>query len=118
MPPVVEVDGNAAGDDPIHHQPMAEQLAADPQDLLAQQSAMGVQQREGGVVGDEADVVDVVGDSLELGQQRAKPDRSRWGLAAGRSLDGAGEGELIGYRAVAGDTPDDAGRAGEVGPGE
>ena len=79
---------------------------------------MGVQQREGGVVGDEADVVDVVGDPLELGQERAKPDRAWRGLGAGCSLDGAGEGELIGYRAVAGDTPDEPGRAAEVGPGK
>ena len=43
---------------------------------------MGVQQREGGVVGDEADIVDVVGNPLQLGHERPEPDRRGGGSCA------------------------------------
>ena len=42
---------------------------------------MGVHEREGGIVADRADVAEVVGDALELGHQRAQPDRARGGAS-------------------------------------
>ena len=78
---------------------------------------MGVHQREGGVVADRADVAEVIGEALELGHQRAQPDRARRRLDAERRLDGAGEGERIGDRAVAGDAAGEPRRPVDVGAG-
>ena len=50
---------------------------APAQHLLAQHAAMRVHQGEGGIVADRADIAEVVGDALELGHQRAQPDRAR-----------------------------------------
>ena len=69
---------------------------------------MGVHQRERRVVADRADVAEMIGEPLELGHQRAQPDRARRHLDAERRLDRAREGEGIGDRAVA------AMRAGEL----
>ena len=63
-----------------------------------------------GIVADGADVAEVIGEALQLGHQRAQPDRARRRLDAERRLDGAGEGERIGDGAVAGDA------AGELAP--
>ena len=98
-----EVGGDAAGHDAVHHQPVAEAGVGDAQHVLAQDAAVGVHEREGGVVADGADVAEVVGEALQLGHQRAQPDRARRRLDAERRLDGAGEGEGVGDGAVAGD---------------
>jgi hypothetical protein len=66
-----EVDADTAGDDGVHHQPVAERGRSGAQHPLAQHRAMGVHQREGGVVANRADVAEVVGETLELGHQRA-----------------------------------------------
>ena len=78
---------------------------------LAQDAAVGVHQRERGVVADRADVAEMVGEPLELGHQRAQPDRARRRLDAERRLDGAGEGERIGDGAVARDAAGELRRA-------
>jgi hypothetical protein len=80
---------------------VAEHRVTGLQHLLAQNAAMGVEEGEGGVVSDEADVVDVVGDPLEFGHQRPQPDRPPWRLTARGGLDGAREGNLVGDGAVA-----------------
>ena len=50
------------------------QASRGAQHALAQDAAMGVHEREGGVVADRADIAEMVGDALELGHQRAQPD--------------------------------------------
>ncbi len=76
---------------------------------------MGVDQRVGGVVADEAEVAHVVGDPLELGQQRPEPMGAGRGFGAGRGLDRAGEGQREGHRAVARHAAGEARGPGEVG---
>ena len=72
----VEVAGHAAGHDDVPHQAMAEGGVGGAQHALAQHAAMGVHQREGGVVADGADVAEMVGKPFEFGHQRAQPDRA------------------------------------------
>ena len=43
---------------------------------LAQDAAFGIDQREGGVVADGADIAEMIGEALELGHQRAQPNRA------------------------------------------
>ena len=69
-----EIDGDAAGHDPVHHQPVAEGERREAQHALAQGRRMGKHQREGRVVADGADIAEMVGQPLQLGHQRAQPD--------------------------------------------
>ena len=80
------------GDDAIHHQPVAEAGCGRAQDMLAQHRAMGVHEREGGVVADRADVAEMIGEAFEFGHQRAQPHRARRHLDTQGGLDGAREG--------------------------
>ena len=98
-----QVARDAAGHDAVHHQAVAEAGVGGAQHVLAQDAAVGVHEREGGVVADGADVAEVVGEALELGHQRAQPDRARRRLEAERRLDRAGEGDGVGDGAVARD---------------
>ena len=72
-----KVDSGAARHYAVHHQAVAEAGVGDAQDVLAQDAAVGVNEREGSVVADCADVAEVVGEALELGHQRAQEDCSR-----------------------------------------
>ena len=45
-----DVAGDAARDDPVHHQPMAETGVGGAQDAFAQDAAMRMHERERGVV--------------------------------------------------------------------
>ncbi len=65
---------DAARHDAVHHQAMAEAGVGRAQHALAQDAAVGVHEREGGVVADRADVAEMIGEALELGHQRAQPD--------------------------------------------
>ena len=72
------------------------------QHALAQHAAMGVHQREGGVVADRADVAEMVGEALELGHS-ARSQTARGGTSISeRRLDRARKGEGIGDGAIAG----------------
>ena len=84
---------HAAGHHAVHHQPVAEAGVARAQHFLAQDAAMGVDEREGGVVADEAEVVDVVGDPLELGHAARAASARAAAADAERRLDGTGEGQ-------------------------
>ena len=66
-----EVDRDAARHHPVHDQAMAEASLRNAQDMLAQDAAVGVDQREGGVVANGTDVTEVVGEALQLRHQRA-----------------------------------------------
>ena len=108
MPPSAEIVGDAARHDAVHHQPMAETGMCRAQGALAQDAAFGIDQREGGVVADGADIAEMIGQALELGHQRAQPDGAPRHVDRQRRLDGLREGERIGDGAVAG------GAAGEL----
>ena len=71
-----EIVGDAAGHDAVHHQPVAETGICRAQGALAQDAAFGIDQREGGVVADGADIAEMIGEALELGHQRAQPNRA------------------------------------------
>ena len=54
-------------------------------------AAMGVHQREGGIVADRADVAEMIGEPLQFRQQRAQPDRARSGTARSSAASAACE---------------------------
>ena len=80
-----EIGRDAARHDAVHHQPMAEAGVRGAQHALAQDAAMRMHEREGGVVADGADVAEMIGEPLELGHQRAQIDAR----AAGPSISSA-----------------------------
>ena len=84
-----EIDRDAAGNDGVHHQPMAESGLGRAQGALAQDAGVGVHQREGRVVADRADVAEMIGDPLELGHDPAQHVGARRRLDAERRLDRA-----------------------------
>ena len=66
------MSSDAARHDAVHHQAMAEGAVGRRQHALAEDAAMGVDEREGGVVADRADVAEMIGDALELGHDAAQ----------------------------------------------
>ena len=105
------------GHDPIHHQAVPEAGVGGAQHQLAQHAAMGVHQRKRGVVADRADVAEMIGDALELGHERAQPDRARRRLDPRCGFHRPGEGERIGDRAVARGAAGESRGAREIGSG-
>ena len=97
-----EIGRDAARHHPVHHQPVAEASLRRAQGALAQDAALRVNDRERGVVADRADVAEMVGEPLELRHQRAQIVRPPRHVDVERGFDGAGEGQRIGDRAVAG----------------
>ena len=97
-----KIDGDAAGHDPVHHQTMAETGGGGAQNLLAQDAAMRVHQRERGVVADGADIAEMVGQPLQFRHQRAQVTRPWWRLDVERGLDRLRKGDAVGDGAVAG----------------
>ena len=98
----IEIGGDAAGHDPIHHQPVAEGVVRRAQHVFAQDAAMRVHERERRVVADRADVAEMIGQPFEFGHQRAQILRARRRLDAERRLDRMREGDAVGDGAVAG----------------
>ncbi len=76
MPPSPRSSVDAARHDAVHHQPMAETGVRRAQRALAKHAAFGIDQREGRVVADGADIAEMIGEALKLGHQRAQPDRA------------------------------------------
>ena len=71
----------AARDDAVHHQAVAERAVRRRQHALAEDAAMGVDERERRIVADRADVAQMIGDALKLGHHcRA----GLWRAVAGR----------------------------------
>lgn len=64
--PLIEIDGYSSRQDGVHHQPMAEELAAQLQELFAQDPGVRMDERKGGIVAYKADVVQVHRDALEF----------------------------------------------------
>ena len=72
-----------------------------PENLLAQNAAVGVHERERGIIADRPDIAEMVGEPLELRHQRAQIDRTRWNLDLHRCFQRMRKGERISDRAVA-----------------
>ena len=100
-----DVAGDAARDDPVHHQPMAKAGVGGAQDAFAQDAAMRMHERERGVVADRADIAEVIGQSLELGHQCAQILRAGRNGDVQRRFHGVGESERVGNSAVARGAP-------------
>jgi hypothetical protein len=96
-----EIACEAAGDHTVHHQAMAEALVRGAQHALAQQSALRVHDREGGVIAYRADVAEVIRQALELGHQSAQPRRARRHIDIERIFHRARKGERKGDCAIA-----------------
>ncbi len=96
-----EITRDAARHDDIHHQPMPKARLRGPQRLLAQDAAVGVHERERGIVANGPDITEMVGETLELRHQRPQINRTRWNLDIHRCLDRMGKGERISDCAVA-----------------
>ncbi len=86
----------AARHDAVHHQAMPKVRDRRRQHAFAEDAAMGVDDRERGVVADRPDIAQMVGDPLELGHDAAQ-DLGAWRrINLHRPLDRAGEGEAVG----------------------
>jgi hypothetical protein len=79
---------DAAGHDPVHHQPVAERPVRRRQYPLAENSAMGMDQRKGRVIADRADIAEMIGDAFELRHDAAQCRGARRRLDAQRRLHG------------------------------
>ena len=110
-----KIAAHAAGHDEIAHQAMPERRVRRAQHVFAQDAAMGVNKREGSVVADRADVAEVVGQPLELGQQRTQPNGARWNGKLERRLGRARKRVGVGDRAVAGHAPSEFRRPSKIG---
>ncbi len=109
-----EVAGDAAGDERVHHEAMAEQLARAPLPVFAQTGALDMGEGETDIVTDGADVAQMVGDTLALGHERTQTQGARRHQASGGALDGLTGGPGMGDRGVAGDPPGEADQAGRI----
>ena len=115
---VVQVRRNASRHHAIHHQTMPEGAAAYIQDALAQDTAMGVVERECRVVADRADVAEMIGDALELGHHPAEHGRARRRGQPECRLDRERERKAVRDRGIAGHSCDDARSAIEICAGQ
>src|SRR4051812_44632268 len=85
-----------------------------PQHPLAEHAAMGVHERESGVIADCADVAEVVGEALELRHESAQPDRASWRLGFAGGLGRSREGICVSDGGVAGGAAGEARAVREV----
>ena len=76
-PSRAQIRRDAAGNDPVHHQPVAETRGGGAQHLLAQHAAMRQHQAERGIVADGTEIAEVVGDPLQLRHHPAQRHRAR-----------------------------------------
>ena len=88
-----EISRDAARHHGIHHQPMPKARVRGPENLLAQNAAVGVHERERGIIADRPDIAEMVGEPLELRHQRAQIDRTRWNLDLHRCFQRIGDDE-------------------------
>ena len=110
--------GDAAGNDPVHHQPVTERPVGRRQHALAENAAMGVDQCERRVVADRADIAEMIGDAFELRHDAAQHGGARRDVDAERRLDGAREREAERDGRIPRHPRHDARRPGEVDAGQ
>jgi hypothetical protein len=85
--------GDTAGNDPVHHQAVTEGPVGRRQYAFAENTAMGVDQRESSVVADCTEIAEMIGDALELRHDAAQHGGPRRSVEAERRLDGTRERE-------------------------
>ena len=93
----------AAGGDRAAQQPVAGQGLVEPQQALADAQGVRLRQREPGVVGDGAQVGDVVVEPLHLEEHHARPGGARRGLGPRQRLDRLAVGQGMPHGRVARD---------------
>ena len=81
---------------------MAEGSIACAQYALAQHAAVGMHEREGGIVANGADIAQMVRQTLQFGHERSQPGRAWRSLDTKRGFDRAGKSKRIRHGAVAG----------------
>ena len=97
----IEIGSDTARDDAIAHEPVAEAAIGGAQHTLAQHAAMGVHERESGVIADRTNVAEMIRQPLELRHEGAQPHGAgRWLCRAG-GFGGAGKSIGISNRGVA-----------------
>src|SRR5262245_30187882 len=82
-----DVVGDAFRHDAVHHQAMAEAGLRRAQGALAQHAAFDVEEREGRVVADGADIAEMIGHAFEFGHDRAQEYCARRNLDLKRRFD-------------------------------
>ena len=112
------VPRDAARNDAIHHQPVAEGTVRRGEHALAENPAMGMDQGKGRVVADRADIAEMIGDALKLRHHPAQHDGARRHSNVKRGFDGAREGKAERHRRIPGDPRDDARRLVEIDVGQ
>jgi hypothetical protein len=95
---------------------MAETSIRRSQDALAEDAAMGMHQREGGIVADCAYVAQMIRKPFKLRHECTQPMRARRRLQGQRSFDSAGKRDGIGDRTVTRNAAGKFRRAIEVSP--
>ena len=68
---IVKVDGDAAGNDAVHQQAMAEQLRVEPNPVFLEAHELHQAEGQSNVVAKIAEVAEMIGDALAFEQQRA-----------------------------------------------
>ena len=96
---------NAARHDRIHQSSDVRTTSVQPQHVLLQPGKLRQPEREAGVVADEAEVAQMIGDALALEQQRAQPARALGGVKRGGALGGHRIGPGIGDGRIAAHAP-------------
>src|SRR5262245_9307806 len=97
----IDVFGDAPRHDAVHHQAMAEAGLRRSQGAFAQHAAFDVEEREGRVVADGADIAEMIGHAFEFGHDRAQEYCARRNLDLKRRFDRMREGERVSDGAVA-----------------
>jgi hypothetical protein len=77
-PGALDIEGDAAGHDAVHHEAVAEELLVQAQPVLLEAHELGQAEGQRGVVAQRAEVAEVVGDALAL-QHQARSMRARGG---------------------------------------
>ena len=104
--PRAQIGRDAARNDAVHHQPMAETHRRRAQHALAQHGAMRQHDAERGIVADRAEIAEVVGDPLQLRHhRRAATPRAAAARCPAPPPPRAANAKRIGDGAVARDAP-------------
>src|SRR5215207_1846975 len=99
--PRIEIGSDTARDDAIAHEPVAEAAIGGAQHALAQHAAMGVHERESGVIADRANVAEMIRQPLELRHEGAQPHGAGRRLCPAGGFGGADKSIGISNRGVA-----------------
>jgi hypothetical protein len=78
----IKIDINASRNNPIHHEPMTEQLARQAQPVFLEAVKLGQAEAQRGIIAQHAQIAKVIRHPLPLQQQGTQPARAQRDLAA------------------------------------